>query len=193
MCYGRSLASGQARRRRRGKRDRRSRRFDRRARYPADDADLPHRWGRGRGVTTACLGFRKSSRLGCPRARRRSRKPSVGSRIQDEDGKGPKIVVVPDDGSEEQAFSISRRVHDWTNRRGPGIAQADGDRVEVGELLHAAVGQSAPVLRVLGQRQCRYSFTDQVQDGGRRGCVDPRQAHRDHRAADAAPDHRAGK
>ena len=46
MCYGRSLASGQARRRRRGGRHRR-RPVDRRAGHPADHADVPHRRCRG--------------------------------------------------------------------------------------------------------------------------------------------------
>jgi DNA-directed RNA polymerase subunit beta' len=85
----------------------------------------------------------------------------------DEDGKGPKIVVVPDDGSDEQAFSISRRVLDWTNRRSPGIAQwrvQDGDRVEVGELLHAGTADPHDVLRVLGQRAVQVFLTDQVQE-----------------------------
>jgi DNA-directed RNA polymerase subunit beta' len=85
----------------------------------------------------------------------------------DEDGKGPKVVVVPDDGSDEQAFSISRRVLDWTNRRSPGIAQwrvQDGDRVEVGELLHAGTADPHDVLRVLGQRAVQVFLTDQVQE-----------------------------
>ncbi|HEX2360551.1 MAG TPA: DNA-directed RNA polymerase subunit beta' [Jiangellaceae bacterium] len=85
----------------------------------------------------------------------------------EEDSKGPKIVVVPDDGAEEQAFSISRRVLDWTNRRSPGIAQwrvQDGDHVEVGELLHAGTADPHDVLRVLGQRAVQVFLTDQVQD-----------------------------
>jgi DNA-directed RNA polymerase subunit beta' len=85
----------------------------------------------------------------------------------EEDSKGPKIVVVPDDGAEEQSFSISRRVLDWTNRRGPGLAQwrvQDGDRVEVGELLHAGTADPHDVLRVLGQRGVQVFLADQVQE-----------------------------
>jgi DNA-directed RNA polymerase subunit beta' len=85
----------------------------------------------------------------------------------EEDNKGPKIVVVPDDGAEEQSFSISRRVLDWTNRRGPGLAQwrvQDGDRVEVGELLHAGTADPHDVLRVLGQRGVQVFLADQVQE-----------------------------
>jgi DNA-directed RNA polymerase subunit beta' len=85
----------------------------------------------------------------------------------EEDGKGPKIVVVPDDGADEQAFAVSRRVLDWTNRRSPGIAQwrvQDGDHVEVGELLHAGTADPHDVLRVLGQRAVQVFLTDQVQE-----------------------------
>ena len=92
---------------------------------------------------------------------------AVGRVRIDEDGKGPKIVVVPDDGAEEQAFPMSRRVNDWTNRRSPGIAQwrvQDGDKVEVGELLHAGTSDPHDVLRVLGQRAVQVFLTDQVQE-----------------------------
>jgi DNA-directed RNA polymerase subunit beta' len=85
----------------------------------------------------------------------------------DEDSKGAKLVVVPDDGSDEQAFPISRRVYDWTSRRSPGIAQwrvQDGDHVEVGELLHAGMQDPHDVLRVLGQRAVQVFLTDQVQE-----------------------------
>ena len=84
----------------------------------------------------------------------------------DEDGKGPKIVVVPDDGSEEQAFSISRRVL-LDQPAQSGIAQwrvQDGDHVEVGELLHAGTADPHDVLRVLGQRAVQVFLTDQVQE-----------------------------
>ncbi len=92
---------------------------------------------------------------------------AVGRVRIDEDSKGPKIVVVPDDGTDEQAFPISRRVHDWSNRRSPGIAQwrvQEGDTVEVGELLHAGTSDPHDVLRVLGQRAVQVFLTDQVQE-----------------------------
>ena len=85
----------------------------------------------------------------------------------DEDGKGARIVVIPDDGSEEESFPISRRVNDWVNRRAPGIAQwrvQDGDRVEVGELLHAGTADPHDVLRVQGQRAVQVFLTEQVQE-----------------------------
>jgi DNA-directed RNA polymerase subunit beta' len=92
---------------------------------------------------------------------------SAGRARIDEDGKGPRIVVIPDDGSEEQAYPISRRVLDWGNRRSPGIAQwraQEGDHVEVGELLHAGMQDPHDVLRILGQRAVQVFLTDQVQE-----------------------------
>jgi DNA-directed RNA polymerase subunit beta' len=92
----------------------------------------------------------------------------VNGRIRiEEDGKGTRVVVVPDDGTDEQPFPISRRVADWTNRQAPGIAQwrvQDGDHVEVGELIHAGMADPHDVLRVLGQRAVQVFLTDQVQD-----------------------------
>jgi DNA-directed RNA polymerase subunit beta' len=92
---------------------------------------------------------------------------SAGRVRIDEDGKGPRVVVIPDDGSEEQAYPISRRVLDWSNRRSPGIAQwrvQEGDHVEVGELLHAGMQDPHDVLRILGQRAVQVFLTDQVQE-----------------------------
>ncbi len=85
----------------------------------------------------------------------------------DEDAKGPRIVVVPDDGSEEMAHPITRRVLEWSHRRAPGIAQwrvQEGDSVEVGEQLHAGTIDPHDVLRVLGQREVQRHLTDEVQD-----------------------------
>jgi DNA-directed RNA polymerase subunit beta' len=85
----------------------------------------------------------------------------------EEDGKGARVVIVPDDGTDEQSFPISRRVYEWTNRRAPGIAQwrvQDGDHIEVGELLHSGTADPHDILRVLGQRAVQIFLTDQVQE-----------------------------
>ncbi len=85
----------------------------------------------------------------------------------EEDAKGTHAVVVPDDGSEEQSFPLSRRIAEWSNRRAPGIAQwrvQDGDHVEVGELLHSGTADPHDVLRVQGQRAVQVFLTDQVQE-----------------------------
>ncbi|WP_166352154.1 DNA-directed RNA polymerase subunit beta' [Phytoactinopolyspora limicola] len=92
----------------------------------------------------------------------------VSGRIRiDEDGKGARVVIVPDDGSDEQSFPISRRVFEWTNRRAPGIAQwrmQEGDHIEVGDLLHSGTADPHDILRVLGQRAVQVFLTDQVQE-----------------------------
>ncbi|PSK99179.1 DNA-directed RNA polymerase subunit beta' [Haloactinopolyspora alba] len=85
----------------------------------------------------------------------------------EEDAKGTHAVIVPDDGSDEQSFPLSRRVSEWSNRRAPGIAQwrvQDGDRVDVGELLHSGTADPHDVLRVQGQRAVQVFLTDQVQE-----------------------------
>ncbi len=85
----------------------------------------------------------------------------------EEDGKSPRIVVVPDDGSEETAYPMTRRIHEWAHRRTPGIALwrvQDGDQVEVGEQLHAGTTDPHDVLRVLGNRAVQSHLTAQVQE-----------------------------
>jgi DNA-directed RNA polymerase subunit beta' len=92
----------------------------------------------------------------------------VSGRIRiEEDTKGARAVIVPDDGSEEQVIPLSRRVYDWANRRAPGIAQwrvQDSDHVDVGDLLHAGTADPHDVLRVQGQRAVQVFLTDQVQE-----------------------------
>ena len=99
-------------------------------------------------------------------------------RIEDTD-KARKVVVIPDDGSEEIAYQVSSRFDLRVRRR---------DHVEVGQQLVDGAVDPHEVLRILGPRQVQVHLVDQVQKVYRSpGCVDPRQAHRDHRPADAAP------
>ncbi|AYY14751.1 DNA-directed RNA polymerase subunit beta' [Actinobacteria bacterium YIM 96077] len=92
----------------------------------------------------------------------------VSGRVRvEEDGRGARVIIVPDDGTDEQSFPISRRVYEWSNRRGPGIAQwrvQDGDHVDVGELLHSGTADPHDILRVQGQRSVQIYLTDQVQE-----------------------------
>ena len=92
----------------------------------------------------------------------------VDGRVRlEEDAKGPRLVITPNDGSEEIAYSITRRVKDYVHRRGPGIAQwriQDGDEVTVGERLHAGTVDPHDVLRVLGQREVQKHLTAEVQE-----------------------------
>ncbi len=75
-------------------------------------------------------------------------------RIEDTD-KLRKLVVVPDDGSEELAYPISRRLR---------LLVADGDSVAVGQQLVAGAVDPKQVLRILGPRAVQRYLTDQVQE-----------------------------
>jgi DNA-directed RNA polymerase subunit beta' len=88
-------------------------------------------------------------------------------RFEAEGPKGPQLVVVPDDGSEEMAYPISRRVAEFVRPRSAGIAQwrvQDGDHVHVGEQLHAGTQDPHDVLRILGVRAVQKFLTDEVQE-----------------------------
>jgi len=74
-------------------------------------------------------------------------------RVEDSE-KGRKIVVVPDDGSEEEAFPVSKRSR---------MLVADGDSVEVGQPLIHGTPDPADVLRVLGVRKAQEHLVEEVQ------------------------------
>ncbi|MEI8056078.1 MAG: DNA-directed RNA polymerase subunit beta' [Actinomycetes bacterium] len=75
-------------------------------------------------------------------------------RIDDTD-KTRKLVVVPDDGSEEIAYPISKRAR---------LLVADGDHVEVGQQLVQGAVDPKQVLRILGQRAVQLHLVAEVQD-----------------------------
>jgi len=75
-------------------------------------------------------------------------------RIEETD-KARKLVVVPDDGSEEIAYTVPRRVR---------LLVEDGGHVAVGEQLTVGAIDPKQVLRILGQRQVQLHLVDQVQD-----------------------------
>ncbi|MDO8310156.1 MAG: DNA-directed RNA polymerase subunit beta' [Actinomycetota bacterium] len=74
-------------------------------------------------------------------------------RIDDTD-KTRKLVVVPDDGSEEIAQPVSKRAK---------LLIEDGQHVAVGQQLIAGAVDPKQVLRVLGQRQVQLHLVEQVQ------------------------------
>ena len=99
----------------------------------------------------------------------------------EETDKARKVLVTPDDGSEVLEYPVSKRSR---------LLVADGDHIEVGDML--TVGTPEPA-RGAAHPRCPQGAGA---PGGRGpgglpqpGRVDPRQAHRDHRAADAAPGH----
>ncbi len=75
-------------------------------------------------------------------------------RIDDTD-KTRKLVVVPDDGSEELGYPVSKRSR---------LLVADGDQVEVGQKLIQGAVDPKQVLRILGQRAVQLHLVAEVQD-----------------------------
>ncbi len=75
-------------------------------------------------------------------------------RIDDTD-KTRKIVVIPDDGSEEIAQPVSKRSK---------LLVEDGQHVAVGQQLIAGAVDPKQVLRILGQRSVQLHLVDQVQE-----------------------------
>jgi len=72
----------------------------------------------------------------------------------DDTEKTRKIVIVPDDGSEEIAYPVSKRTR---------LLVEDGGRVEVGDQLVVGAVDPKQVLRILGPRQVQLHLVDQVQ------------------------------
>jgi DNA-directed RNA polymerase subunit beta' len=75
-------------------------------------------------------------------------------RIDDTDKKR-EIVVVPDDGSEETSYAISKRSR---------MLVADGDHVEVGQQLIVGAIDPKQVLRILGPRRVQQHLVSEVQE-----------------------------
>ncbi|HEX5016717.1 MAG TPA: DNA-directed RNA polymerase subunit beta', partial [Actinomycetes bacterium] len=66
-----------------------------------------------------------------------------------------KIVVTPDDGSDEFSYKVSRRSR---------LLVGEGDHVEVGEQLIVGAVDPKTVLRILGPRKVQEYLTAQVQE-----------------------------
>ncbi len=75
-------------------------------------------------------------------------------RIDDTD-KTRKLVVVPDDGSDEVAYPVSKRAR---------LLVGEGDHVEVGQQLVVGAVDPKQVLRILGPRRVQQHLVEQVQE-----------------------------
>ncbi|GLY13210.1 DNA-directed RNA polymerase subunit beta' [Kineosporia rhizophila] len=75
-------------------------------------------------------------------------------RIDDTD-RSRKLVVVPDDGSEEVAYPVSKRSR---------LLVEDGQQVEVGQKLIQGAIDPKQVLRILGPRAVQVHLVDEVQN-----------------------------
>jgi DNA-directed RNA polymerase subunit beta' len=73
----------------------------------------------------------------------------------DEQDKTRKIVITPDDGSEELAYQVSMRARPLVS---------DGDRVKVGQQLIAGAVNPHEVLRILGSREVQLHLVHEVQE-----------------------------
>ncbi|MDQ3104485.1 MAG: DNA-directed RNA polymerase subunit beta' [Actinomycetota bacterium] len=80
---------------------------------------------------------------------------SAGRVQLEETDKARKIVVVPDDGSEEQSYPVSKRSR---------LLVGDGDHVEVGHQLTHGTPDPQDVLRILGVRKAQEHLVDEVQE-----------------------------
>jgi len=79
----------------------------------------------------------------------------ANGRVQVEDtDKTRRIVLTPDDGSEEHAYPVSKRSR---------LNIADGDHVEVGHKLVQGAIDPKQVLRILGPRAVQMHLVDEVQ------------------------------
>ena len=99
----------------------------------------------------------------------------------EETDKARKVLVTPDDGSEVQEYPVSKRSRLLVARRRPHRGRPDAH----GRYPRPA-GRPADPRGPEGPGAPRGRGPAGLPLAG---CVDPRQAHRDHRAADAAPDH----
>ncbi|WP_458115452.1 DNA-directed RNA polymerase subunit beta' [Arthrobacter sp. D2-10] len=79
----------------------------------------------------------------------------VAGRVTIEDAeKQLRLVVTPDDGSEEIAYPVLRRAR---------LLVADGDHVEVGQQLVFGAVDPKQILRILGPRKAQEFLVDEVQ------------------------------
>jgi DNA-directed RNA polymerase subunit beta' len=81
---------------------------------------------------------------------------NVAGRVTVEDtDKERRLIVVADDGSEDDIHKVSRRAR---------LLVKDGDRVEVGQRLMEGAVDPHQVLRLLGSRRVQIHLVDQVQE-----------------------------
>ncbi|NHN55200.1 DNA-directed RNA polymerase subunit beta' [Calidifontibacter sp. DB0510] len=79
----------------------------------------------------------------------------AAGRVQvEENDKARRILLTPDDGSEEHAYPVSKRAR---------LLVQDGDHVEVGTLLVQGAIDPKQVLRIQGAREVQKHLVDEVQ------------------------------
>ena len=73
----------------------------------------------------------------------------------DESDKSKKVIVIPDDGSEELEYPVSKRAK---------LVVEDGQNVTAGDLILVGKPDPKEVLRIRGPRQVQIHLTDEVQE-----------------------------
>ena len=73
----------------------------------------------------------------------------------DESDKAKKVIVIPDDGSEELEYPVSKRAK---------LVVGDGQTVTAGDLILVGKPDPKEVLRIRGPRQVQIHLTDEVQE-----------------------------
>jgi DNA-directed RNA polymerase subunit beta' len=86
----------------------------------------------------------------------------------DEADRARRIVITPDDGSEELSYPLTKRQR---------LLVADGDHVEVGSKLTVGAVDPKKVLRILGPRAAQKHLVDEVQAVYRSQGVDIHDKH----------------
>ncbi|HYJ69289.1 MAG TPA: DNA-directed RNA polymerase subunit beta', partial [Nocardioidaceae bacterium] len=80
----------------------------------------------------------------------------VAGRVRiDETDKTRKVVIIPDDGSDEHAHPVTKRAR---------LRVADDDTVDVGQQLTHGTPEPQDVLRILGVRAAQQHLVDEVQE-----------------------------
>jgi DNA-directed RNA polymerase subunit beta' len=72
----------------------------------------------------------------------------------EETDKARKVIVTPDDGSEVLEYPVSKRAR---------LLVADGDHIEVGDMLTVGTPEPHEVLRILGVRKAQEHLVEEVQ------------------------------
>src|SRR5690625_2679646 len=86
----------------------------------------------------------------------------------EDDERGRRVIVTPDDGSEEISYPVSRRAR---------LLLEDGDHVEVGQQLVQGSVDPKQVLRILGPRAAQKYLVDEVQQAYASQGVDIHDKH----------------
>ena len=145
-----------------------------------------HTGGIAGGATSpaVCPASSSCSRPARPKGKATLARTSGVVRIAEDEGKGRVVTIVGDDGTEEtlhRARLGSPRGHRRPGDRRPATPIVEGPR------------DPKELLEIKGVRETQQYLVERGPEGvPRPGRVDPRQAHRAHRAPDDPPGRRAG-